>query len=77
MVLLEAGWGENYELFFPAFAPWYLKAEPSITHAKKKKIISLSTHWWAYNVGNSIKPRLKAILRASIFLPEAVASPTP
>ena len=39
--------------------------------------MQLSTHWCAYNVDNSIKPRLKAILSASIFLPEAVASPVP
>ena len=44
---------------------------------KKKYIMQLSTHWCAYNVDNSIKPRLKAILSASIFLPEAVASPVP
>ena len=49
----------------------------SLMQKKKKSTIQLSTHWCAYNVDNSIKPRLKAILRASIFLPEAVASPVP
>ena len=54
-----------------------IRAQSHSCKKKKKKVILLSTHWCAYNVDNFIKPRLKAILRASIFLPEAVVSPVP